>query len=169
MFIYILILFAKIIEVSFLTIRTVLITKGERKIGALIGFFEVLLWIFIVSNVLNDLSSDPKKAIVYALGFALGNFFGSKVEEKIGLGLTEIKVIVNHEDGNQLAKDLRDDGYAVTATKADGKDLPRQILTMFIKRKTIDKTVDKITSLQSNAVITMTDIKPVYGGYGFRK
>lgn len=167
--IYILILFAKIIEVSLMTIRTVLLTKGERKIAALIGFFEVLLWINIVTNVISDLSGDPFKAISYALGFALGNYFGSKLEEKIGIGLSEIKVNVKDSDGKELADELRKEGFAVTEIKAEGQEAKRVILSLFVKRKKVNQVVYKITDMQKMAVITTSDIKPIYGGYGLRK
>lgn len=166
--IYIFILLAKVVEVSFMTIRTVLITKGERKVGAIIGFFEVLLWIYIASNVISDLS-DPLKAVSYALGFAIGNYLGSKLEEKIGIGLAEIKVNVRDNHGKELAEILRNDGFAVTVTKAEGKTAAREILSLFVRRKKVNSVVYRITSLQKNAVITTSDIRPVYGGYGIRK
>lgn len=169
MFIYIIIFMAKIVEVSLMTLRVVLITKGERKVGAIIGFFEVILWIFIVSNVITSLADDPIKAVFYALGFSLGSFVGSMLEEKIGLGLSEMKVIVKEHHGPELSEYLRSLGYGVTVSKADGKDLPREILSLFVKRKNIHSVVNEITKKQSNAVITTTEIKPIYGGYGIRK
>lgn len=166
---YVAILVAKIIEVSLMTVRMVLITKGERKIGAIIAFFEVLLWVFIVSTVLNDISSDPIKAIVYALGFSLGSYFGSKVEEKIGIGVSEIKAIVKAEHGPELVGFLREQGYAVTVVEGQGKNLARHILFMYVKRKKVKEVVDQLTECQENAVITVSDTKPVYGGYLIRK
>jgi uncharacterized protein YebE (UPF0316 family) len=50
--IYLFIILFKIVEVSISTVRIVLITKGERKIGAFIAFFEVSLWVILVSTVL---------------------------------------------------------------------------------------------------------------------
>ena len=69
---YIIIFFGKATEVSLSTIKTVLITKGEKIIGAVIGFFEVLLWVFVVSSILTNLSEDPLKIVAYALGFIFG-------------------------------------------------------------------------------------------------
>ena len=37
---YLFIVLAKIVEVSMATVRMVLITKGERKIGSILAFFE---------------------------------------------------------------------------------------------------------------------------------
>lgn len=169
MWIYLLIVVAKIIEVSMMTVRVVLITKGERKIGSVIGFFEVLLWLYIMNTVITGISEDPLKAVAYAVGFALGNFVGSKVEEFIGLGLSEVQVIVKEEHGAELAAHIRDSGYAVTVVEGMGKNLRRNILFMFIKRKRVKKAVELIKSKQENAVITVSETKPLYGGYGITK
>jgi len=166
---YVAIFLAKIVEVSLMTVRVVLITKGERKIGAVIGFFEVLIWIVLVSTVLKDIASDPIKAVVYALGFALGNYFGSKLEERLGIGVSEIKAIVKEEHGPDVVAHLREQGFAVTVVEGQGKNLARHILFMYVKRKRVQNVVAQLTSYQENAVITVSDTKPVYGGYALRK
>ncbi len=164
--IYLFIVGAKIIEVSLGTIRMVLITKGERKIGAFIAFFEVSLWVILVSNVLNNIAEDPLKVIAYALGFSLGNFIGSWIEEKIGIGLSEMNVIVKEEHGLQLANEMRERGYAVTMMHGEGKLHPRSILLMYVPRKKVKRCVDIIKETQESAVITISDKKPIYGGFG---
>ncbi len=166
---YVAILLAKIVEVSLMTVRMVLITKGERKIGAMIAFFEVLLWVVIVSTVLKDISSDPIKAVVYALGFSLGSYFGSKVEEKIGIGVSEVKAIVKEEHGPEVVAYLRNEGFAVTVVEGSGKNHARHMLFMYVKRKKVKHVIEMLTSFQENAVIMVSDTKPVYGGYLIRK
>jgi len=166
---YLLILFAKIIEVSLMTLRIVFITKGERKIGALVAFVEVTLWIFIVTFVMNDLMADPIKAVFYALGFSIGNYLGSLLEEKIGIGLSQVQIIVKKEHGSKLAKELRDESYAVTVVHGEGRNLERNILFMYVKRKRVKHLLEIVKEKQENAVITVMDTKPVYGGFGIRK
>jgi uncharacterized protein YebE (UPF0316 family) len=166
---YLLIFFAKIIEVSLMTLRIVFITKGERKLGALVAFVEVTLWLFIVTFVLNDLMADPFKAVFYALGFAIGNYMGSLLEEKIGIGLSQVQIIVKKEHGPRLAKELRDEEFAVTVVHGEGRNLERNILFMYVKRKRIKLLLEIIKEKQENAVVTVMDTKPLYGGYGIRK
>lgn len=163
---YLFILIAKIVEVSLMTVRVVLITKGERKIGALIAFFEVSIWVTLVSTVLSNVTEDPLKVVVYALGFSLGNYLGSRIEEKIGIGLSEVQIIVKQEHGTELASKLREDGYAVTVLEGEGKNLPRNILILFIQRRRTKWLIRRVNEIQDNAVITIKDTKPVYGGYG---
>lgn len=162
---YVMILVLKTIEVSMATLRIVLITKDERLKGAVIGFFEVVLWVILVSTVLTNITEDPFKVLVYAFGFAIGNFVGSKLENKLAIGNTNIEAIVKKEHGKQLSILLRKMGLAVTAVEAYGMNNKREILYMHVPRKKVNETIKLIKSFQHNVVITINDIKPVYGGY----
>ncbi|AIO19106.1 hypothetical protein KQ51_01229 [Candidatus Izimaplasma bacterium HR1] len=162
---YLVIFVVKVIEVSLATLRMVLITKDERVKGAAIGFFEVIIWVLVVSAVLQNITEDPFKVVVYALGFAVGNFLGSLLENKLAIGVTNIEVIAHKLHGKKLAKHLRANGLAVTSVSAYGMNDKREILYMHIPRKKVKQTVKQIRSFQEDVVITVNDIKPVYGGY----
>ena len=166
---YLFIICAKIVEVSLATIRIVLITKGERKIGAFIAFFEVSLWVILVSTVLDNITADPFKIVAYAFGFACGNYSGSWIEEKIGIGLSEMQVILKEELGLKVATSLREQGFAVTVMHGEGKNHPRSILLMYVPRKKIKSIANDIRAIESSAVITVSDKKSVYGGFGMIK
>ena len=85
---YFIIFFAKIIEVSISTVRIVFINKGEKIKGAALGFIEIMIWLIVVSSVLNNITEDPIKVFIYAIAFSLGNFFGVTIESKIAVGLS---------------------------------------------------------------------------------
>jgi uncharacterized protein YebE (UPF0316 family) len=163
---YVVIFFVKVFEVSLQTLRIVLITKDERVKGAFIGFFEVIIWVIVVSAVLNNITEDPFKIIVYALGFAVGNYVGSKLENLFAIGDASIEVITHKKDGQKIAQYIRKRGYAVTAVNAHGMNDDREILFMHVPRKKIKTTVRLVQEIESDVVITVHDIKPIYGGYG---
>lgn len=166
---YLAILFFKVIEVSIGTVRIVMITKGERLYGSLLGFFEVVLWIGLVSTVLKDVTDDPIKVIIYASGFAIGNYMGSILEQKIGIGNVRVEAIVLEGHGQGLAETVRKEGYAVTLLDGKGMNHNRTVLLMNIRRKEYEKVIQMIKSLQENVVITINDVRPVYGGHGILK
>ncbi|WP_066494927.1 DUF2179 domain-containing protein [Abyssisolibacter fermentans] len=166
---YLLILFVKIFEVTLGTTRIVLITKGERIKGAIIGFFEVFIWVILVSTVLKDVTEDPIKVIIYAIGFALGNYVGSIVEEKIGVGTARVEMIVKEEDGKELAEIIRNHGFAVTLIQGEGMNYNRYVLISHVKRKRTNEFIETVKNHQKNIVITVNEIKAVYGGYGILK
>ena len=51
-----LILLAKTIEVTIMTLRVILIAKGYRKEGTALSFLEILLWTFVASRVIMGLA-----------------------------------------------------------------------------------------------------------------
>lgn len=157
---------AKVIEVTLATVRMVLITKGEKTIGSIIGFIEVILWIYIANAVLTGIAEEPYKAVAYALGFSLGSYLGSVLEGKLGIGLSEITAIVKEEGSEILINGLREAGYAVTTIFANGKTSERRVLLMFVKRKKVNEVVSKIRELEEHVVITVSETKPIYGGHG---
>lgn len=163
---YLIIFCAKIIEVSISTVRLVLINKGERVKGALLGFMEIMIWLIVVSSVLNNITQDPIKVLVYAVAFSLGNFIGVTIESKIAVGLSSIQVVVNDEDGQALADMLREQSYGVTILEGKGKnDSKKNLLFIQLKRKKIPEAVKLIRQTNPEAYITVNDIKSMMGGY----
>jgi len=169
MFIYILIFFAKIIEVSLTTVRTVLITRGEKFYGSIIGFVEIIIWLYVVSTVLVGISKEPFKMVIYALGFSCGNYIGCILEEKLALGLLTINAIVSEKDGETLAEILRTENVGVTIVDAEGLKEEKKMLILHVKRKRKSQIIKLIQNSNINAVISLMDAKTIYGGYGIRK
>jgi uncharacterized protein YebE (UPF0316 family) len=164
---YAVILFVKIFEVSMATLRIVLITKGEKVKGAFIGFFEVMIWVMLAATVLDNITSDPFKVVVYALGFAIGNYTGSTLEGYLAIGTTKIEAIVHKDHGKALSIELRKMGLAVTAVEAYGMTDRKEILILNVPRKKVKATVKLIQSYEKDVFITINEVKPIYGGYGF--
>lgn len=163
---YLIIFCAKIVEVSISTIRLVLINKGERVKGAILGFVEIMIWLVVVSSVLTNIAEDPIKVLIYAAAFSLGNFIGVTIESKIAVGLASIQVVVNQKDGELLAGALRDQEYGVTIIEGKGKDESvKSLLFIQLKRKKIPEAVKVIKQNNPNAYITINDIKSMLGGY----
>ena len=166
---YLAIFLVKVLEVTLGTVRMVLITKGERIKGAILGVVEVFIWLALVSTVLDNVAEDPIKAVLYAVGFGVGNFCGSLLEEKLALGTSRVEIIVLQEHETELTAALREAGFAVTVMEGHGKDYARKILISIVKRRQVRQYVDIAKEKQKNAVITVSESKPIYGGYGIRK
>lgn len=164
--VYFFIFFGKIIEVAVSTVRLVLVNRGERIKGAIIAFFEVTLWLIVTGTVLVGFQDDILKCVIFAAAFAIGNYFGSWIEEKLAFGLCSIQVIVPEcEESQVLTSKLRENNFAVTCIKGKGKDGERELLILHIKRKRIKHAVDIINYNLKNAVVVVNDSKIIRGGY----
>lgn len=169
MLMYLIIFVAKVFEVSLMTLRTVLVTKGEKVLGSLIGIVEIIIWILVASNVLTGLKDDPFKMVVYALGFAVGIYLGSTIEEKLAIGLLSLQVIVNQEDGESLTNYLREQGVGVTVIEGQGLSEVKNILILHIQRKRKNEIIKSIVKEAPGVVISSNELKTIYGGYGLIK
>lgn len=163
---YLIIFFGKIIEVVTETVRIILINRGEKKIGAAIAFFEMMMYIYLVSAVLVNIKEDLIKIIVYISGNLIGYYLGSYFEEKLAIGLSTIEIIIPDNHLVPIVTDnLRAVRLAVTIKKAEGLEGAKKILLVHLKRNRIDETVALIQKINKNLVVTVTDIKGLYGGF----
>ena len=160
-----LILVAKVIEVSIGTMRVILISKGYRKPGTFLAIFEILLWVFIASKVIMGIAEYPIKGIMYSLGFALGIYFGSLLENRLAVGKVLIHVICSTTDAQIIMKALRDCGHGVTSIDAHGKDSDRIVLMIFANRKNKNIIIDMIETMNPKALVVANEVSILQGGY----
>ncbi len=164
--VYILIFVGKIVEVSIATLRMVLINRGEKLLGSIIAFFDVLLWLLITGTVLAGFGDSILKIVVFALAFAIGNYMGSWLESKLAFGLSSIQLIMNDcEIVNELLTQLRSNSFAVTVIDGQGKDGGRKLLLIHLKRKNIPKAIKIVNDISRDCTITVNDVKTIRGGF----
>lgn len=159
------ILFFKIIEVSIGTLRIILISKGYRRVGTILAFFEIALWVFVASTVITGLASAPIKGVVYSFGFAIGVYTGSRIENRLAFGKQLVQAITTEPLGTQITNELRELGYGVTTVKARGKDNEKTVLMIYVNRKGSEKIIDFIKEKDEHAMIVANDLSTISGGY----
>jgi len=160
---YLFIFGARIMDVSLATIRMLMVVQGRRKYAAIIGFFEVIIYIVALGKVVNGLS-NPGNLLAYALGFASGNYIGSYIEEKIALGNLTAQVILNDND-QSIVDELRENGFGVTVIEGQGKEGPKNLLTIMLKRKDLSKLHNLLAAHDKGVFITVSTTKLISGGY----
>jgi uncharacterized protein YebE (UPF0316 family) len=161
---YLIIFMARVIDVSLATFRTLMVVQGRRLPAAIIGFFEISIYVTALSKVVNDLG-DPFKLLSYALGFACGNYIGITIENKIALGNLSVQIILKTSDNKELKQLLREAGFGVTVLVGQGIDGTREILNLVINRKDLDSLRKIISEYDEKAFMTVNNINPISGGY----
>lgn len=161
---YLFIFLARITDVTLSTVRTLMVVQGRKIHAAIIGFFEVSIYIIILGKVVSNLN-NVGNILAYALGFACGNFIGITIEKKIALGKLSVHVILKGDNNYKLIEELRNNGFGVTVINGEGKSGPRQIVHIAINRKDLDKLTEIIFAYDEKAFITANSINPINGGY----
>ncbi len=164
--VYLFIFFGKIVEVTFATVRMILINRGIRTIGALMALVEITLWLLIASSVLSGFHEDWLKGVAYALAYAAGNYLGSWMDEWFAFGLSSLQVIIADPDTALRVRDVvRQRGFGVTSLRVTGIADEHIMLMLTMKRKRVNEAISCIEKECPHAVISVSDIKSQRGGY----
>jgi uncharacterized protein YebE (UPF0316 family) len=155
----ILIILARVLDVSIGTLKIILISKGYRSLSSILGFFESFIWIVVVSQIMKSLDNYYYFA-AYGAGFALGTYIGVSLERVISLGQVIIRVITRYP-GEELAQYLLDNNYSVTKVNGEGRYGSVNILFLVVLRKQIDEVVDIIKEFNPKAFYTIEDVRSV--------
>ena len=157
-----LIMAARIIDVSLSTLRIVYLMKGEKVFAASLGFFESIIWLIAISQIIQNVTNIPAY-IGWAAGFALGNYFGLIIEERLAVGKLIVRVITAVE-AQALIEKLKDSGYGVTHIDGQGTAGKVKVLFCVIQREQFERVVEIIQSFNPKAFYTVEDVRTAREG-----
>ena len=157
-----LIFLARICDVTLDTLRIIYVSRGLKHLAALIGFFEVLIWLMAITQILSNMT-NVVYYLAYAGGFAMGNYVGILIEEKMAIGTVVIRVITQ-KDATELVKSLRCEGYGLTHIDGQGALGPVKVIFTIIKRKDIEHVLKLVRTFNPLAFYTIEDIRSVRKG-----
>jgi len=144
------------------TIRIIFLSKGLKKLAPLFGFFEILIWLIAIKQLM-DYASNVAVYIAYAGGFSMGTFVGMLVEDKLSIGQVIVRIITRI-GGADLASHLRSKGYRITELQAQGETGEVRVIFAVIKRETLVLVQKLINEFNPNAFYTVEDIRLVKDG-----
>ena len=151
-----LILIARVVDVSLGTIRVIFISKGLKYLASAIGFFEILIWLLAIGQIMKNLS-NPACYIAYAGGFAMGNFIGISIAEKLSLGVVLIRVITR-KDAAELVDNLKTGEYGVTSVDGYGTEGEVKVIFTIVPRREVITIVDSIKKFNPKAFYSIEEI-----------
>lgn len=154
-----LIFFSRIVDVTLDTLRIVFISRGNKTIAPVLGFFMILIWLIAITRIMENLDNITTY-IAYAAGFAVGNYVGLTVEERLAMGTQIIRVITG-QNAPELIKSLREQGFGVTALDAEGKNGPVHVLFLIVKRQVVKDIITIINQHNPKAFYSIEDVRSV--------
>jgi len=157
-----LIFVARVFDVTMGTLRISFISKGEKTVAPLFAFFEMLIWLFAITQIVQNLT-NVAYYLAFAGGFATGVFTGMLLEERLAIGSRVIRVITG-KDAAALIEALRSAGFGVTNVGADGNSGPVNLLFSVVKRPDIPQYVGLVQEFNPHAFYSIEDIRFVSHG-----
>ncbi len=159
----VIIFFARILDVSIGTIRIVFITRGMKILAPILGFMEVLIWLIIVSQVIRNVNNFAN-LIAYASGYAIGNYVGMYLENKLAFGLLIVRIITR-KDSSELIKFLKEHQFGITNVPAFGNEgQVINVIFTIIKRRDLSFVIEHIQRFNPRAFYSIEDVRAVSEG-----
>ncbi|MDD3715824.1 MAG: DUF2179 domain-containing protein [Candidatus Marinimicrobia bacterium] len=152
-----LIMLARICDVTIGTIRIIFVSRGMRLLASVMGFIEVLIWIIVVSRIITDIGGWINY-LAYAAGFAIGNFVGITLENRLAMGMVALRVITN-KPADELIDHLKQEYHGVTSIAARGVSGDVRLVFAVIKRKDIPYFLKIVNSYNPKAYVSIEDVR----------
>lgn len=161
--IILLIIIINVAYMTLTTLRLILVIKGYKVVASFLSMAEVFIYLMGLTIVLDNLE-NPFNIAAYCIGWGLGVYCGSIIENRLALGYVVFEVIVDSLE-IELPIHIRAKGYGVTSWVADGKDGKRLCMKVLAKRKNEQKLKDYIKSLSPKAFIISYEPSRFNGGF----
>lgn len=158
----VIIFFGRICDVTLGTLRIIFVSKGKRSIAPIIAFFEVFIWIVIISQILGK-ADDLLTYISYAGGYATGTFVGMYIESKLAFGVLLYRVYTK-EAGNVLVKNLNESGFGATMIRGEGSVGKVDVIETVVARQKMKKIEVVINDFDKHAFYVTEDVRTAQNG-----
>ena len=157
-----LIMMARVMDVSLDTLRIMLLSRGKKLIPPLLGFLQVMIWLFAIRQVFLNLS-NWLCYFGYAGGFAVGTYIGMIIEERLAIGIQVIRIITR-VDASELLQFLMKKGYGVTSVEGQGATGKVSIVYTIVNRMDVPKVIKAIQRFNPRAFYTIEDVRTAREG-----
>ncbi len=154
---------ARVADVSLGTVRVIFVSRGLKYLAPVVGFFEVLIWLLAIGQIMQNLSS-PICYVAYACGFSMGNYVGISIAEKLSLGVVMIRIVTN-KDAGPLIEKLRGEEYGVTSIDGQGVSGKVKLVFTIVPRREVREIVGVIKEFNPQAFYSIEEVGFVQKAY----
>ena len=157
-----LIFLSRVADQTLGSLRFIFLSKGYKYIAPALGFFEVIIWLMAVTQIIKHVD-NILSYVAYGAGFAMGNYIGMCLEEKISLGKVMLRIIPK-KDTTELIEYMKSQNFGLTVMDAHGSLGDVKIIMSIMGRKDTKKLIPIINKLNPHAFFTIEDIRAVKDG-----
>ena len=154
----VLIVVARIVDMTLDTLRTAAIVQSRRVFAACLGFIQAMIYICAIAKVLQDLG-HPTYALAYGLGFALGTYLGIAIEQRLAFG-NQLASLFTRK-GVELSQALLAAGYRLAKVEGHIREGEVAILYVGVPRRQTRKLIKDAVAVDENCFCVVNDLRAV--------
>ena len=131
----------RVTDVSVGTMRTIAVVHGRIPLAVLLGFFEVLVWVTAIAEVILNLRDSPMLVAGYSAGYAAGNALGILIEKRLAFGRCVIRLISPH--GKLLAGAVDHSGRVLGVFHSQNEENPGTLVFGIVDRRKLPQLLSR--------------------------
>ncbi len=136
-----LIFFFRITDVSLGTMRTIAVVHGRIPLSVVLGFFEVIVWVTAIAEVILNLRDSPILIAGYSAGYATGNAVGILIEKRLAFGRCVVRLISEH--GDRLAAAVAPSGRVLGVFHSENEESPGTLVFGIVERRKLPQLLSR--------------------------
>lgn len=148
---------AEMCVVTLGTMRIIFLSRGRRYLAPVLGFFEIVIWLFAIGQIMRNLNSVGCY-IAFAGGFTCGNLLGVLLERALALGTVVIRIITS-KDAELLVARLHAAGFGVTTLDGLGATGPVKVVLTVLPRRQLPAITAMIQAIDPKMFYSIDDIQ----------
>lgn len=153
--------FARILDVSIGSVRTVYLIKQKNLIACILAFIELVIWFYVARETLTMNNISFVIVMSYALGYAIGTYIGGIINKYFIDGNLMV-LIFTKKDTIKIRNILKKSGYGISSiAMSDDNDL----LLVEIKKKELKRLRKLIKEIDQKAFVIVNETLEVQNGY----
>jgi uncharacterized protein YebE (UPF0316 family) len=153
----------RLIGVSLGTVRILMMTRGVESWAAVLGFFEVLVYVVAIGAVVRDLG-NVVNIIAYSAGFSAGTLVGIRLERRLAFGHVTLRTF-SAARSRLVASALREAGFGATLNWGEGLTGPVGVVSTVVPRKHAVAAQEIVRSVDAEAFVIADDTRSVARGW----
>lgn len=152
-----LIFLSRVIDVSIGTVRVIFVAKGFKKLAPFLGFFEVSIWLLAIRQIMQNMDNWVCY-VAYGLGFAVGNYVGMIIEQKLSFGKVIVRA-VSKKDSSELLERLKSSQFKATSTGSQSIDGNVHLITCVTDKKKVNTLIKIFQEFNPGAFYSVSDVR----------
>lgn len=153
----------RVIGVALSTVRVLVMMRGQKLISMVMGFFEVLVYVIAIGQVVNNLS-NVWNILGYCFGFSAGTLVGMWLDERFIRGYANVRIVSPYKS-QKLGERIREAGYGATVAWGSGQRGSVGIVTATVRRQEVAAVTRVAEEVDPEAFVTVEEARAVRRGY----
>lgn len=153
--------FARLIDVSIGSVRTIYLVKQKNLVACILAFIEILIWFLVAKQTLTNESSNMFVILSYAAGYAIGTYLGGIINKYFVKG-TLTAMVITTKDKKLLTDTLKDANYGVTVIPLEEN---KALMLVEFKKRNLKRLRELIKKTDRDAFLIVNETLHVENGY----